>query len=169
MLTKSVHCTRCGCLILGPEQEKTAKHVVPTVQEFARSSHEVFKKTTDNIQTHMTPLFGPHASPALATVLSFSLLLLPLLLIGALVYQFRFILTLQRLLVLCNLYLCLYCFTLLAACIIISSEPMRSLQAAAEPNFYVLQILTAFAYLIYLGLQVSWLARLCIEYVLGPH
>jgi len=102
------------------------------------------------------PTWAPNTPPPRHPPLLRFSSLLPLLLILYLFNQVRVVLSARKLLLLCNLYLALYCFGLLLASIIISGEPMASLRQLAQSNFYVLQILQACGYLLYLLLQVCY-------------
>ena len=135
-------------------QEKAAKHVVPTLADLASESRKAYVKTNEFFSSRMNPYFGSSYTPLLASLLSHFLLLLPLSLILLLLFRARVALTLHKLQLLANLYLCLYCAGLLASCVVIGAEPMATLQRASERSYLSLQLLQAGGFVLFLSLQV---------------
>ena len=138
-----------------PDQDKTSKHVIPTLAQLAQSSRKAFVKTSETLHHHISPIFGEWVSAVVSFLLSCTLLLIPVAGILLLLNRIRVILTIRKAILIANLYLTLYCAVLIIVCAVIGGEPMRLLSIASIGSFMLLQIVQAGGYLIYLALLVS--------------
>eukprot|EP00897_Mesotaenium_endlicherianum_P007593 jgi/Mesen1/6862/ME000351S05979 len=142
--------------------EKTGKHVVPHIARVAKTGLDAFESTSSALSDTFRPYLGAKYSPLAATLVSYTLLLLPLAAVAFAVERVRAAVSLQLALHLAHMYLATYCFALFFACVVIGAEPMASLKRAAEANYLFLQLVQVFGYAVYLLVQlvaVCWIVR----------
>eukprot|EP00850_Spirogloea_muscicola_P024177 SM000465S16653 [mRNA] locus=s465:6613:8513:- [translate_table: standard] len=131
-------------------KNKTQEHLGKHIGKIANSGQEALSKAHSHISDHI----GQYVGAVGSTIVSFTLLLIPLALVIFALERIRAIFSLQKVLLLANMYIAAYCFTLLGAWFIIGYEPMKSLKQSSDANFIFLQLLQALAYSVYLLLQM---------------
>ena len=80
-------------------------------------------------------------SPFVAAVLTYTLIFLPFCLAAALYRELRAMLSVQKLLLVANVYNAIYCACLVILNVVTGNEPMSSLQASNEADYIILQFL----------------------------
>ena len=131
---------------------KVVDHLSPNIYKLTDKSKTYFNKANQQITESFSPLVGKQVAPFFGTLISFSLLLVPLAIVGLLFDHIRAVLSLQKILLFINIYLSAYFATLLFATSIIG-EPMMFFYKSSARGYIHLQLFQAFGYTVYLILQ----------------
>ena len=130
---------------------RVADHLRPDVLKWTGTSKEYFDIANQQITESFSPLIGRQMAPFLATMISFAILLLPLIVVVYLFEHIKALVSLEKLLFFANAYLASYFATLWISSFIIGIEPMYFFYKNTLASSYIsLQLLQALAYGIYL-------------------
>ncbi|KAH6558337.1 hypothetical protein KP509_1Z068700 [Ceratopteris richardii] len=140
---------------------KVADHLGSNIQKFTDTSKTYFNKANQQISDSFSPIIGRQFAPFLASLLSYSFLLVPLAVVIVLFERIRVLFSIQKVLLFVNIYLAAYFATLLLATWIIG-EPMNFFYRSSASGYVHLQLLQALGYIIYLILQTIDLASTLI-------
>ncbi|KAH7446548.1 hypothetical protein KP509_01G061500 [Ceratopteris richardii] len=141
---------------------KVAEHLRPDVIKWKDTSKVYFDLANQQIEESFSPLIGRQYAPFFASLISYGILLLPLILVFHLFNQIKALFSLQKVLLFINIYLAAYFATLWLASFIIGLEPMSFFYSNSLSSYLSLQLLQAFGYLIYLILQTANFIYSCI-------
>ncbi|XP_024383531.1 uncharacterized protein [Physcomitrium patens] len=130
-------------------------HLVKKINVFSVQTKTHFVKVNQDLASTITPFLGNRHAPAVASVISYCLLLLPLALIFFVCEQVREFLTLQKAILFANIYLAVHFELLLVAALGLGSEPMEIFHEFSTSSYLVLQLVQAFGYILYLTLQTA--------------
>ncbi|GBG87687.1 hypothetical protein CBR_g45841 [Chara braunii] len=148
-LMEPVHKTFSGL------HKKTRESVLPKMGQAKDLGVKIFEQTHSSLNEGLTPLLGKNYSPIVSTLITYGMLLVPLIIAIFIIERVRAVLSIQKLLLFANAYLTAYSVTLLCLAIVIGAEPMATLQRSAWENYFLLQFLQALGYILYLMLQLT--------------
>ncbi|CAM6127072.1 unnamed protein product [Calypogeia fissa] len=157
-----------------PERfRKTAENVKDHIkysglEKYSTQSKELFNQANQQIQESFTPLLGKDYAPFIAYLVSYGLLLLPLVLVTYLLDRIRARYSLQKILLFMNIYLSAYFAALLVVALLLNTEPMNFFMKYATSSYIFLQLLQAFGYLMYLLLNAVDLISTCSNGRIAP-
>lgn len=140
---------------------KVADHLRPDVLKWTDTSKVYFNLANQQITESFSPLIGKQYAPFLASMISYAMLLLPLIIVIMLFEHIRALLSLQKVLLFVNIYLAAYFATLCLASLIIGLEPMSFFYQNSLSSYLSLQLLQALGYVVYLVLQTANIINSC--------
>ncbi|XP_057829739.2 uncharacterized protein LOC131040802 isoform X2 [Cryptomeria japonica] len=144
---------------------KVADKLMPEIEKFSNKSKHYFNRANEGITEGFRPLIGNKYAPFFASMISYILVLLPLIVVIVLFDKIRTYFPLQKAILYANIYLAAYFATLLLASFLIGMEPMVFFFRNSLTGYIYLQLLEALGYIIYLILQ---LLNLIISFSKGP-
>mmetsp|Transcript_19947 Transcript_19947/g.64939 ORF Transcript_19947/g.64939 Transcript_19947/m.64939 type:complete len:342 (-) Transcript_19947:1369-2394(-) len=133
---------------------KHEEHFKPHMASLHSRTRQALTDTHQSIHGHVSKYVHHTFSPAIATIVTFALLFVPLMLVVAAFQRIRAILSLQKLLLFCNMYLTAFCITLMLITLLSHKDFNESLQQDSERNYVVLQFFEGMSYAVYLMLQL---------------
>ncbi|KAH7441444.1 hypothetical protein KP509_03G038700 [Ceratopteris richardii] len=140
---------------------KVAEHLRPDVIKWKDTSKVYFDLANQQIRDSFSPLVGRQYAPFFASMISYGILLLPLIIVIMLFDHIKALFSLQKVLLFVNIYLAAYFATLWLASFIIGLEPMSFFYFNSLSSYISLQLLQALGYLIYLILQTTNVVYSC--------
>lgn len=141
--------------------EKVADHLRPDLLRWSDTSKEYFNLANQQISESFSPLIGRQYAPFFASMISYGILLLPLIVVILLFEHIKALFSLQKVLLFINIYLAAYFATLWLASFIIGLEPMSFFYHNSLSSYLSLQLLQALGYIVYLILQTANIINSC--------
>ncbi|MCO5548869.1 hypothetical protein L7F22_002331 [Adiantum nelumboides] len=134
---------------------KVADHLRPDVMKWKDTSKVYFNFANQRITESFSPLIGKQYAPFFASMISYGILLLPLIVVIVLFDHIKALFSLQKVLLFINIYLAAYFATLWLASFIIGLEPMSFFYLNSLSSYLSLQLLQGLGYFVYLTLQTA--------------
>lgn len=141
--------------------EKVADHLRPDLLRWSDTSKEYFNLANQQISDSFSPLIGRQYAPFFASMISYGILLLPLIVVILLFEHIKALFSVQKVLLFINIYLAAYFATLWLASFIIGLEPMSFFYHNSLSSYLSLQLLQALGYVVYLILQTANIINSC--------
>lgn len=128
-------------------------HVVPAVSKLHAKGKEMAMATHSAVHAHVAKYVHAHYSLFVASVITYTLLIFPPLATLSCLLRVNAVLSLQKVLLFCNVWASLYCATLFLIAVLGHGEPMEALHHDSLGNYVLLQLVQALLYTAYVGLN----------------
>ncbi|KAL5075772.1 hypothetical protein RYX36_014756 [Vicia faba] len=131
--------------------------LIPDLEKISTTSKAYITKTNKQITNNFKPYVGNKYAPTIATLLSCTCVLLPLLLASLLFNKIKAYFSLQKLLIFIQAYLSIYFSILCFSSLITGLEPLKFFYSTSQSTYLTLQIIQTLAYVFYLLLLLMYL------------
>lgn len=131
--------------------------LIPDLEKISTTSKAYITKTNQQITKNFKPYVGNKYAPTIATLLSCTCVLLPLLLASLLFNKIKAYFSLQKLLIFIQAYLSIYFSILCFSSLITGLEPLKFFYSTSQSTYLTLQIIQTLAYVFYLLLLLMYL------------
>ncbi|KAK7247429.1 hypothetical protein RIF29_42312 [Crotalaria pallida] len=131
--------------------------VIPDFERISTTSKAYISKANDEITKGFKPYVGKKYAPTIATMVSCTFILLPLLLVSLLCNRIKAYFSLQKILIFIQVYLSIYFTILCISSLITGLEPLKFLYSTSHNTYLCLQVLQSLAYVFYLLLLLMYL------------
>ncbi|GMH06041.1 hypothetical protein Nepgr_007881 [Nepenthes gracilis] len=131
--------------------------LVPDLHRFSASSKIYLSKANKEISKGFKPYVGTKYAPTMATAISCAFIIIPLLLVSLIFSRFKAYLSLQKIVIFVQVYLCIYFSILCLSSLVTGLEPLRFFYATSQSSYIWLQVLQALGYVFYLLLLLMYL------------
>ncbi|XP_058786966.1 uncharacterized protein LOC131661443 [Vicia villosa] len=131
--------------------------LIPDLEKISTTSKAYITKTNKQITNNFKPYVGNKYAPTIATLLSCTCVLLPLLLASLLFNKIKAYFSLQKLLIFIQAYLSIYFSILCFSSLITGLEPLKFFYSTSQSTYLTLQIIQTLAYIFYLLLLLMYL------------
>ncbi|XAR73374.1 hypothetical protein NMG60_11007323 [Bertholletia excelsa] len=131
--------------------------LLPDLERISTTSKVYLTKYNKQITKGFKPIVGTKYAPTVASIVSFTFILIPLLLVSLIFNRIKAYFSLQKIIIFIQVYLCIYFAILCLSSLVTGLEPLRFFYATSRSTYICMQVLQTLAYVLYLLLLLMYL------------
>lgn len=136
---------------------KFQESLLPDLERISTTSQIYLDRANKEITRNFKPFVGKKYAPTIASIVSFSFIIIPLILVSLIFNKIKAYFSLQKLLIFIQIYLSIYFSILFLSSVITGLEPLRFFYATSQSTYVCLQVLQTLCYVLYLLLLLMYL------------
>ncbi|KAM6563803.1 hypothetical protein CsatB_023801 [Cannabis sativa] len=136
---------------------KFQKTLIPDLERISTTSKAYLNRANKEMTKGFKPWVGNKYAPAIASVVSFAFILIPLLLVSLIFNRIKAYFSLQKLLIFIQVYLSIYFGILSLSAIVTGLEPLKFFYATSQSTYVCIQVLQTLGYVLYLLMLLMYL------------
>ncbi|GER42937.1 basic helix-loop-helix (bHLH) DNA-bindingsuperfamily protein [Striga asiatica] len=136
---------------------KFQESIVPDLERISKTSQIYLNKYNKEFTKGFKPYFGTKYASAIASLVSFAFVLIPLIIVSLIFSKIKAYFSLQKLLIFVQAYLAIYFTILCLSALATGLEPLRFFFATSRSTYVGVQVLQTLAYVLYLLILLMYL------------
>ncbi|XP_061345016.1 uncharacterized protein LOC133290884 [Gastrolobium bilobum] len=136
---------------------KFHRTLIPDLERISTTSRAYITKANNEMTKGFKPYVGKKYAPTIATIVSCAFILIPLLLVSLLCTRIKAYFSIQKILIVIQVYLSIYFTILCISSLATGLEPLNFLYSTSQSTYLCLQVLQTLAYVFYLLLLLMYL------------
>ncbi|KAL3371025.1 hypothetical protein AABB24_007850 [Solanum stoloniferum] len=136
---------------------KFQETLLPDLEKISKTSKVYLNKANKQITNNFKPIVGNKYASTIASITSFTFILIPLILVSLIFNKIKAYFSLQRLLIFIQVYLSIYFSILCLSSLLTGLEPLKFFYATSQSTYICLQLLQTLAYVLYLLMLLMYL------------
>ncbi|XP_004237399.1 uncharacterized protein [Solanum lycopersicum] len=136
---------------------KFQETLLPDLEKISKTSTVYLNKANKHITNNFKPIVGKKYASTIASITSFTFILIPLILVSLIFNKIKAYFSLQRLLIFTQVYLSIYFSILCLSSLLTGLEPLKFFYATSQSTYICLQLLQTLAYVLYLLMLLMYL------------
>ncbi|XP_006355354.1 uncharacterized protein [Solanum tuberosum] len=136
---------------------KFQETLLPDLEKISKTSKVYLNKANKQITNNFKPIVGNKYASTIASITSFTFILIPLVLVSLIFNKIKAYFSLQRLLIFIQVYLSIYFSILCLSSLLTGLEPLKFFYATSQSTYICLQLLQTLAYVLYLLMLLMYL------------
>ncbi|XP_015072182.1 uncharacterized protein LOC107016203 [Solanum pennellii] len=136
---------------------KFQETLLPDLEKISKTSTVYLNKANKQITNNFKPIVGNKYASTIASITSFTFILIPLILVSLIFNKIKAYFSLQRLLIFIQIYLSIYFSILCLSSLLTGLEPLKFFYATSQSTYICLQLLQTLAYVLYLLMLLMYL------------
>ncbi|TMW81324.1 hypothetical protein EJD97_010334 [Solanum chilense] len=136
---------------------KFQETLLPDLEKISKTSTVYLNKANKRITNNFKPIVGNKYASTIASITSFTFILIPLILVSLIFNKIKAYFSLQRLLIFIQVYLSIYFSILCLSSLLTGLEPLKFFYATSQSTYICLQLLQTLAYVLYLLMLLMYL------------
>ncbi|KAK6791983.1 hypothetical protein RDI58_011064 [Solanum bulbocastanum] len=130
---------------------------LPDLEKISKTSKVYLNKANKQITNNFKPIVGNKYASTIASITSFTFILIPLILVSLIFNKIKAYFSLQRLLIFIQVYLSIYFSILCLSSLLTGLEPLKFFYATSQSTYICLQLLQTLSYVLYLLMLLMYL------------